>query len=124
MLLAAGLALLAPVAARADALLKMHARRSYPQATLLGDGTVLVSGGWGGSNGLSSAERFDPATGVFTDLPRMSTARDDSEQALRLPDGRVLITSGTDVKPADLFDPATNTFSRSGPMTIARGGDT
>src|SRR3712207_4604684 len=112
----AGLAFLAPRPGLADLVGKMTAKRIFPQATLLQDGTVLVAGGWGGSSGLATAERFDPQTGQFTAVAPMATRRDDSLRATRLADGKVLITSGTASKRAELFDPATNTFLPAGNM--------
>jgi len=43
----------------------MGTARYYPRATLLGNGKVLIEGGWNSSS-LSSAEVYDPGTGTFT----------------------------------------------------------
>jgi hypothetical protein len=53
----------------------MDALREGHTATLLGNGKVLVTGGFGGSSGLSSAELYDPATGTFSATGSMSTER-------------------------------------------------
>ena len=71
---------------------------SYHAATLLSDGTVLISGGFGGvQNGMpvASAERYEPKSGSFSLTSSMSTARADQTATL-LSDGRVLITGGAD----------------------------
>jgi len=58
-----------------------------------GDGRVLVVGGVGKAAYLTSAETFDPATGIFTAAGWMTIGRSDHAAAL-LPDGDVLITGG------------------------------
>src|SRR5258708_31489755 len=79
---------------------KLNQVRFAPQAVPLADGTVLVTGGVGLVNGqtgaLASAERYDPHTDQFTSLPPMSRSRDDTHRAVRLKDGRGLITGGSD----------------------------
>ena len=70
--------------------LKNHA------ATLLADGTVLVTGG--GDNGgtvQSSAEIYDPATGMTTTLLATLTVARKGHTATLLDDDRVLIAGGT-----------------------------
>ena len=110
--------------------------RSYATATLLGDGQVLVAGGdsWlpqGDGSTWSSAELYDPATGTFTLTGSMTTARMFATASL-LPDGRVLVAGGDrDMGPnlgigshplasAELYDPATGTFTPTTSMTTAR----
>ena len=97
-------------------------------ATLLPNGKVLVSGGEG-SNGipLSSAELYDPGTGTFSSTGSMGIPREDHTATL-LPNGKVLVVggwylSGTDTcrqKSAELYDPATGTFTATGAMGTAR----
>jgi len=73
----------------------MGTERSAPTATLLGDGTVLLTGGGdAGWRLLSSAESYDPVTGAFASTGSMSTAR-DGHAATLLSNGRVLITGGS-----------------------------
>ena len=40
--------------------------RTYHMATLLADGRVLVTGGYGAEAPLASAELYDPKTGTFS----------------------------------------------------------
>jgi hypothetical protein len=110
----------------------MATARYSHTATLLHDGRVLIAGG---SNGISlaSAELYDPKTGTFSRTGSMATAR-ESQTATLLSDGRVLIAGGVPIgeanglpsalASAELYDPATGKFSRTGPMTTARGGHT
>jgi hypothetical protein len=102
--------------------------RNYPRATLLTDGTVLVTGGQGSKGGrdfpLRSAERFDPKTNTFTALPPMSVER-MGQAAVRLQDGRVLVLggvgpSGSSHNTAELFDPTSGTFVATGRMSGRR----
>lgn len=97
-------------------------------AVLLDDGKVLLVGGVGtGWTFLASAELYDPATGTFTRTGDMTVAR-ESHAVAKLQDGRVLITGGHRGRhsaviiydSAELYDPATGTFSLTGHMTMPR----
>jgi hypothetical protein len=111
-------------------------------ATLLQDGRVLVAGGGpDAASALSSAETYDPATRKFTRTGSMATARSDASATL-LQDGRVLIaggfgcgntktcsdyqamTLGRDLASAELYDPTTGEFTRTGSMSDSRQGPT
>gem|GEM_PF-517262 len=65
-------------------------------ATLLPNGKVLAAGGdeYGDNNALSTAEVYDPATGIFTPTAFMGMSRIYHAAALLLPNGRVLICGG------------------------------
>jgi hypothetical protein len=100
----------------------------------LADGRVLVTGGQGeiyGSN-LNSAKLFQ-APSTWTDAASMNVQRSTHTQTL-LPDGRVLITGGrtltinpdtsgyfTYLKSAEIYAPASNTWTTVAPMNEARG---
>jgi galactose oxidase-like protein/glyoxal oxidase-like protein len=73
--------------------------RRYPNATLLPDGKVLVTGGTssGTSNvtgAVFAAETWDPATGSWSTLAAMSVRRTYHSTAVLLPDGRVFTAGG------------------------------
>jgi parallel beta-helix repeat protein len=109
----------------------MSTARTFHQATLLADGTVLISGGNDSSGTvLSSAELFDPAggdngVGAFTPTGSMGTAR-NAHTATALLDGRVLVAGGVTaagafVASAEIYDPESGTFSATGSMSNVRG---
>lgn len=104
------------------------AARAGHVAVLLEDGKVLIAGGLGpGWTFLSSGELYDPATGAFSATGGMAVER-ESHVAVRLRDGRVLIVGGhrgrrADItlhKSAEIYDPATGAFERTGDMRIRR----
>jgi hypothetical protein len=98
-------------------------------AVLLADGRVLIVGGKSWKVGhqdkpLTSAEIFDPATGLFhRTVGDMSVARDRPTATL-LPNGKVLVAGGQNGAEGplecELFDPATETFSPAGKMHTSR----
>lgn len=94
-----------------------NARRNA-NATLLPDGTVLVTGGTSGvpfddnTNPVYPAELWNPATGTWSTLASLSVYRGYHSVALLLPDGRVLSGGGqcygdTNCNPnsAEIFSP-------------------
>jgi hypothetical protein len=68
--------------------------RSDHTATLLSDGTVLITGGANGG-ATASAEIYDPTTDSFSLTGSLLYAR-RSHAASELPDGRVLVSGGFD----------------------------
>ena len=108
------------------------ARESYT-ATLLPNGKVLVAGGSDDNfNSLMSAELYDPATGRWSSTGSLHTAR-VSHTATLLANGQVLVDGGFDggvygpdqtLDSAELYDPATGTWSSTGNLNTARGAHT
>jgi hypothetical protein len=99
-------------------------------ATVLSTGRVLIAGGWSEDPNvpvLASAELYDPASGTFAQVGSMTTPR-AGHSATLLADGKVLITGGqiendnvfSSLVTAELFDPSTARFSKTGSMTVAR----
>jgi large repetitive protein len=100
--------------------------RAFHTATLLADGRVLLTGGTNGGGDLQSAEVYDPPTGTFSLTGAMVAAR-IYHTATLLADGRVLVAGGGSdyanrnfLRSAELFDPRTGTFSRTGSMADTR----
>lgn len=109
-------------AGRAFSAVEWPAVRDGQTATALADGRVLIAGGNDILSGEPSAaaELFDPRTGATTAI-QMQRAHSD-HAAVRLGDGRVLIVGGPE--PAELFDPATDTFQTTDapPFPSGEGG--
>jgi hypothetical protein len=105
--------------------------RIYHTATLLNSsGKVLIAGG---GNGVAdtSAELYDPATETFKATGSMNHARSSLTATLLASSGpnagKVLIAGGNTAsgdQVAELYDPATGTFSDTGSTTILRSGHT
>jgi N-acetylneuraminic acid mutarotase len=106
----------------------MTRARLYHTATRLPNGTVLVAGGENsGFESYASAEIYNPAAGTWSVTGSMTTAR-FSHTATLLPNGSVLVAGGASggtistetLSSAEIYDPATGTWTTTGSMTSAR----
>ena len=90
----------------------MNTSRGDHAATLLNDGKVLITGGWGDGSSypLNSAELYIPGVGFEPVEEDMFFSRVHHKAILL--DGKVLILpDGNKTGAAELFDPATNSFT-------------
>ncbi|PYR72479.1 MAG: hypothetical protein DMF87_27920, partial [Acidobacteria bacterium] len=99
------------------------ARRGH-QATLLPDGRVLLTGGYGADGvSLAAAEIFDPARGAFTRIGGLVIGRAD-HNAVLLPSGDVLIAGGHDasgaVASAEIYAVDTGLFTLAAELVEPR----
>ena len=109
----------------------LNTARTGHTATLLPNGQVLVAGGVSAAGALlASAELYNPATGAWSLTGSMATAR-RAHTATLLSNGQVLVAGGTAsagttgmTAAAELYNPATGTWSSTGSMTTARTGHT
>lgn len=111
--------------------------RSGHTATLLGNGTVLVVGGFSDKTISTTAEIYDPATGTWTvtgGLVGLGEGRANHTATL-LPNGKVLVAGGLRVlgssaaagflRSAQLYDPVTRSWTPTGSFQISgRSGHT
>jgi len=108
----------------------MITRRENHTATLLPNEKVLVAGGYNSSGSISSVELYDPAKGTWTATGTMSTTRQYSYTATLLTTGKLLVAGGVgssgsgSFSSAELYDPATGTWTPTGSLTTARAGHT
>ncbi len=92
-------------------------------ATLLPNGKVLLTGGYDTNyNATTNAAMFNPATGTWTPTGAMKVSR-IRHTATVLPNGKVLVAGGYGIGglynafySAELYDPATGTWTETGPM--------
>jgi hypothetical protein len=108
---------------------RMNVGREGHAAVLLQNGEVLVVGGDSvvarHRATLSSAELYDPTTGVWTGVPPMAHARSAATATL-LRDGRVLVAGGastaTDaaLSSAELYNPVSRQWTSAGDMEAPR----
>jgi hypothetical protein len=102
------------------------ARADIAVAVLPG-GRVLLAGGFDGSRASDMAEIYDPPSGAFLPAGRLGVPRTGAAAAL-LPDGRVLLAGGgagargalVASSATEVYDPASNRFSRSGALNDRR----
>ena len=102
----------------------MSSPRVGQTMTALGDGSVLVTGGFAGIDVAASAERYLPASNTWVATGPMATVR-AYQSATLLADGRVLVIGGVDrtvsrYATAEIYDPATNAWTVAAPPLEAR----
>ena len=106
--------------------------RASHRAARLADGRVLVAGGFAdrfGVDALDRVEIYDPAANTWTPAANLNVARTFGHSATTLADGRVLVAGGGDERlplgeqylaSAELYNPATNTWTMTRSMTVER----
>ena len=112
---------------RIRALADMAVGRAAHTSTLLGDGRVLIVGGFKtGGGSLRQVELFVPGTGVFETTGSLLVAR-AGHTATALPDGKVLISGGSDERDSqgaynslEIFDPASGRSSKAAQLSKTR----
>ena len=100
--------------------------------TLLPNGKVLATGGFGTNDAVATAELYEPTTGSWTPTGSLQTPR-GWHTATLLPNGKVLVAGGTDLlaagnsaptdptrASAEIYDPATGTWTPTGSMSLPR----
>lgn len=110
-------------------------RRASHTATLLPNGKVLVAGGFwqdvfAEPESIAKVEIYDPAGGGWSATGDMTNKR-RGHTATLLPNGKVLVAGGFDFDghnppvtwaTAELYDPATGTWSATGSLSRPRSG--
>ena len=106
--------------------------RAFFATTQLNDGTVLITGGVDSfGTPMTSAEIFDPATGMFTATTGAMSIGRALHTATLLNDHTVLIAGGVTTTGAldtsnttEIYNPATKTFSSGATMILGTAGHT
>ncbi len=77
---------------------------------------------FGGANGRTWTATFDPATNTTQEALITNTAHDMFCPGInQLPDGRIMVTGGSNSNRTSIYDPMTSGWSSSDNMNIARG---
>ena len=104
----------------------LNTARSSHTATFLPNGKALVAGGWNNNGLLAGAELYDPGSGTWTRTGSLSTGREWPAAALLL-NSTVLIAGGESsagylnyLTSAQLYDPASGTWTNTGSLTTRR----
>jgi len=91
---------------------------------------VLVAGGYYGEFPTAEAELYNPATGTWSGTGSLVQKRENYAMAV-LPNGEVLFAGGATAErfpgvtnSAEIYNPATGSFTRTNPMNVARQGAT
>jgi ELWxxDGT repeat protein len=98
----------------------LGSRRRFHTATLLANGKVLVTGGYGSGNGvLDSAEIYDPSTETWSATGKLGSRRAFHTGTL-LPNGQVLVAGGENanfqLNSAEVWDPVTGSWNDTGSL--------
>ena len=106
----------------------LNTPRSFPTATRLPNGQVLIAGGWNGTSSLSTAELYSPGAETWALTAPLNTARYIATATL-LVNGQVLVAGGSaapssDLASAELYDPVAGTWTPTASLNTARGGAT
>jgi len=111
----------------------MKIARDQHAAALLANGWVLVAGGSTPAGFTNEAELYNPTNGVWSTTGSMSAPR-YSFTATTLANGKVLVAGGfhfdanlkavVPTNSAELYDPASGTWSNTGSLNTARGDHT
>jgi N-acetylneuraminic acid mutarotase len=109
----------------------LNTARYAHTATVLANGKVLVTGGFGGATStiqtggavLASAELYDPTAGTWTATGSMNSPRMNHTATL-LPSGKVLVAGGSTgtatTASAEMYDPSSGTWTLVAPMATPR----
>ena len=106
--------------------------RELHSATMLGNGKVLVAGGYNSAVGLGflrKADLYDPDTETWSPTGQLAIDRGrDAHTATLLGNGKVLVAGGENLSgylnSADLYDPVTGAWSASGSLATGRAHHT
>jgi WD40 repeat protein len=111
----------------------MLGAREWHTATLLGNGQVLVVGGYNENTGvLNLAELYDPARGIWSPTGALANER-EAHTATLLPNGLVLVAGGgsyidfgvySPISSAEVYDPSTGKWRPTGDLITACLGHT
>jgi N-acetylneuraminic acid mutarotase len=103
----------------------MTTPRTFPTATLLKNGKVLVTGGANsGNDWLASTELYDPTHNTWTSSGNLPVGVYEQSATL-LADGRVLVAGGSatgnvSTNVASIYDPTSNSWTQVASMTYPR----
>jgi hypothetical protein len=103
----------------------LPAARYGAAMTLLADGRVLLTGGFGVAGALDTALLYDPVGETWTPVAGTMKSPRYLHTSTLLPSGKVLLVGGAaSATSAEVFDPTTGTFTSTlGAPTVARDTD-
>jgi hypothetical protein len=98
--------------------------REDPEALLLQDGRVLVTGGYGPAGASAGTDIYNPLTRTWTAAAPMATPRWNHTATL-LRDGRVLVAGGLTggwqaISAVEVYDPVSNTWTPAAALAAPR----